>query len=126
MTWQIKYQYETGDSFSNRDAEGILEMEWDDLDIAKENLQRIREHYTQYSSSRYPNWRVTKKQLEEQQKEATAKPWFVKQYDFCLNLKADNGNECQISAPWCGYFERLYGAEIISKEPEDDDMRIEF
>lgn len=126
MTWQIKYQYETGDSYGSEDREAVLEMEWENLDIAKENLQRIREHYEVYSNKRFPDWRLTKKQLEDKQKEAKTKPWFVKEYDFCLMLKADNGNECQISAPWCGYFERLYGADIITKEPANNDMSISF
>ena len=38
-------------------------------------------------------------------------------YTHQLVLSQDNGQTWKISPPWCGYFETLYGAEII----EDDD-----
>ena len=50
MKYQIKYTYQTGDSFSNNDAEGILELRWNDLHVAKTNLKRIQEHYKMYDA----------------------------------------------------------------------------
>ena len=44
--------------------------------------------------------------------------------EHCLKLKADNGNEMQISAFWCGYFEKLYSAEIVVGE--DEELKINF
>jgi hypothetical protein len=32
---------------------------------------------------------------------------------YLLNIPMDNGEEVQFWAPWCGYFEELYGARII-------------
>lgn len=50
MKYQIKYSYRTGDSFSNKDAEGILELGWNDLEVAKANLKRIQDHYKMYDA----------------------------------------------------------------------------
>ena len=33
-----------------------------------------------------------------------------------IKLKADTGSFAQFSPPWCGYFEKLYDAEIITEE----------
>jgi len=41
---------------------------------------------------------------------------------YLINLPLDNGKEIQMTCPWVGYFEALYGAEIIS---EDNDMKFE-
>ena len=39
-----------------------------------------------------------------------------------INLRITEDDEVQFWAPWCGYFETLYEAEII---PRDSDMRFE-
>ena len=46
--YRIKISYQTGNSFGSEDTTDYLEITWDDIDIAKENLQRIREHYEMY------------------------------------------------------------------------------
>ena len=119
--YRIQYQYQTGDSFHTEDREDILEYEWLDLDIAKECLRRIKEHYLWYESleNSYsfrdpvskPVWHNVKIQRLGDRNE------------HCLiNLPVDNGKEIQFWPPWCGYFERLYGAEIIG----DTDMKFEL
>lgn len=50
MKYKIEYSYRTGDSFSSNDATGILELEWNDLNVAKANLKRIQEHYKMYDA----------------------------------------------------------------------------
>lgn len=50
MKYKIEYSYRTGDSFSSNDAIGTLELEWNDLNVAKENLKRIQEHYKMYDA----------------------------------------------------------------------------
>jgi len=153
--YRIKISYRTGDSFHNEDTERTLELTWNNLDIAKENLQRIKEHYEMYKGCNNHYSKPTREQWYEQNKN---KVWFVnkpKLYcissdcaiddnektkkavgkgnweyrpdsyfaEQCLYLKADNGNEMQLSAFWCGYFESLYGAEI---ELNNSDMKISF
>lgn len=48
MEYRIKIEYRTGNSFGSSDESDYIELSWKDLDIAKENLQRINDHYKQY------------------------------------------------------------------------------
>lgn len=115
MKYQITVYYQTGDSFNTEDTETTLEMRWENLDIAKENLERIKKHYEYYYDSNNSFMlRHDKKALEEKWKDIP--DYIVIQKRTApfpmLKLKLDNENEVQIWPPWCGYFERLYGAEI--------------
>jgi len=157
MEYKIKIEYCTGNSFGSEDESGYLDLSWKNIDIAKENLKRIKEHYEQYRecSSYSHNSRCrTNKEIHLSNKD---KDWFVYvpqlvsklngnaieekhkkivgdgnwEYvpdshfaEHCLKLKADNGNEMQISAFWCGYFEKLYSAEIVVGE--DEELKINF
>lgn len=118
MLYKIKYSYQTGDSFHQEDQEDILEFEWSKLEIVKEALRRIGEHY---------KWFQSKESYIE--KELPQPKWFnvdadhVTNEKYLINLPLDNGKEVQFFCPWCGYFETLYGAEIVT---EDSDMKIEF
>lgn len=127
MKYQIKYSYRTGDSFGNSDEESTLDLEWDNLDIAKENLKRIKEHYQYYEAKNvsYIKYEFNKRKAKIKEILATAKDkdWYSEEYDFCLILKTDDGKDWKISAPWCGYFETLYGAEIIGV---DSDLKFEI
>lgn len=121
--YKIKIHYQTGDSFHNESAIDILEIDWESVEIAKENLKRIYEHYKFYNSLYSFS---TKKPREELIEENKTKEWFVPGYyesEHCLKLKLDNENEIQILAFWCGYFERLDMVEIIQ---DDSDMKIIF
>ena len=48
IEYKIKYSYRTGDSFNTSEGEDTLEYVWTDLDVAKEALKRIKEHYKWY------------------------------------------------------------------------------
>lgn len=128
MKYQIKYIYDTGDSFNHyRDEEGVLELINEDLNVAKENLKRIKEHYKQYEELSYSRSRE-KKDILESNKD---KDWFVEDNndymgyaENCIKLYTDDGKPWQIWAPWCGYFERLNSARIVCAVPEEDDMEI--
>lgn len=117
--YYIEVIYQTGNSFNHWIEVNILEMTWDNLDIAKENLQRIRDHYQWCKSkAKANNWPYDEKAI-------LPKPEYVsKRYDFCFNLKADNGNECQVSAAWCGFFETLLSGSI--KENHDENMSFDL
>ncbi len=132
MKYIIKMKYQTGNSFGSSMAEDPVELSWENLDIAKENLKRIKEHYLFYREW-YAAWR--KPDLEELKKNAEIKPWFVHRIpggfsdDFLHNimLKLDSGEEHQYYAGmWCGHFERLMEAEIIPEPGQDSDMFISF
>lgn len=43
--YKIEISYRTGNSFGGEDEISELELTWKNLDIAKENLQAIKEHW---------------------------------------------------------------------------------
>lgn len=116
--YKIKYHYRTGGSFHSEDREDILEFEWNDVELAKQALERIKEHYLWYESinNSYsfrpknierPEWH--KNELDEKGLEKIA-------IQNMLVLQMDEGKQVQFWCPWCGYFETLYGAEIVLDE----------
>lgn len=116
LLYKIQYKYQTGDSFKTYDSEGVLEMQWKNLDNALIALKRIKEHYNWYKYENRQSW--------SDEKEVPEPDWHKgEKYQFTLKVKLDNGKEVMFSAPWCGYFERLHSAEIIADDP---DLRIEF
>jgi hypothetical protein len=74
--YKIKIDYLTGNSFGSEDASDIIELDWDNLEIAKENLQYINEHYKQYEECNSYSFRKSKSKDEiyESNKD---KDWFV-------------------------------------------------
>ena len=153
MKYKIKIYYSTGNSFGSEDVEEYIDLEWEDLNVAKENLQRIKEHYSQYEAinsyfdrrtseeiyneNMDKNWFVYKPKLfslihdrvvDENQKEKLGDGnWkYVPDNDsaqYCIKLKTDGGIDYQMTAFWCGYFEQLYSAKI---EIDNSDMKIMF
>ena len=118
MKYKIKYNYNTGDSFHTEEGiESELDLEWDNIDVAKANIKRIEEHYKQYKrANTYSNKRDKDVYGENRQKD-----WFVTDYPlYCLYLYTDDGKPWQVYAPWCGYFESLNFVEIIVN---NDDMK---
>ena len=152
MEYLIKISYQTEDSLSSNDEIEYLDLTWNDLNIAKENLQRIKAHYEMYQDLNYGN-KLTREQILTNNK---SKDWFVnipKLYcissnnaidenakkqvgdnnweyrpdieyaKYCLHIKSDTGNDMQLRAFWCGYFEKLHSIEI---EINNAAMKIEF
>ena len=121
MKYYIEFDYTTGDSFHSEDREGIAlnEFEWENLEIVKENLQRIVEHY---------NWLKNLNSWSKKIREGAKEPSWrkVKQLDRfepseeIINLKLDNGEEVQFWPDWCGYFETLHAVRIKTKNSEED------
>lgn len=114
MQYQIRYCYDTGDSNSSQqNCSDTLPNTWCKLDIAVENLNRIKEHYQFYLSEN--NYHFNNEKLDFNPKE---KDWYVEQNpEFRIILYTDEGKPVQIKAPWCGYFETLNFAEIVMKLP---------
>lgn len=110
MKYKIMISFQTGDSFNSEDREELLELEWNDLSIAKQNLQRIKEHYEYFTDSFVP-------------RKDRLRPDWILSYDemaeYSIELLSDDGKIWKIGVYWVGYFEQLYGAEIIT---DDSDM----
>jgi len=43
--YKIKINYKTGNSFESHNESDVLEIDWDNFDVAKENLKAIKDHY---------------------------------------------------------------------------------
>lgn len=123
IKYTIDYSYKTGDSFNTYIENETLECSWTDFDVIKENLKRIKEQYEWYKYNnrhrfsddpiiKRPSWLPPKSELGRYENEK-----------YILILKMDNGNDWKISAPWCGYFEKLLSAKIVM---DDNDLEIEF
>jgi hypothetical protein len=149
--YKIKIEYSTGNSLETYDSTDYLEFTFNDINNAKENLNRIKEHYEMYKSIEYDSktnkyelfnknknkeWFVNVPKLfcisknvaiSESDKKKLNGDWEERPDDYyaqyCLNFKMDNGNNVRINAFWCGYFETLYSAEI---EIDNSDMKIKF
>jgi hypothetical protein len=121
--YEIEYCWDTGDSNGSKNGLlSILEGTYKNIEIAKENIKRIAEHYEYYRLMNdtwaircYKGKEKAQKEKERNKKleEAKSKPWYNEKYDFVLKLLADNGKEYEISAPWCGYFDRLNSVRVI-------------
>lgn len=105
--YYIEIHYKTGDSFNIYDETDNLGLEWDDLETAKENLQRIKDYHAWYED----NYKY--KLYSERNDPRIPKPACVdKKYDTSIHLITDSGSDLMINAFWCGYFETLYWAKI--------------
>ena len=154
VEYRIRIDYSTGNSFGSHDVTDYLEFTWKNLDIVKENLRWIKEHYEMYRSIHNYGNKLKREQIFFNNKD---KDWFVnipKLYcissnnaisekdknkvgegnweyrpdecaEYCLKLKLDNENDMQMSAFWCGHFEELHTAKI-EIAGNDDDMEINF
>lgn len=127
MKYTLRIDYSTGNSFGSEDVITDLEITWDDLDIIKQNLRNIKEHY--YMIEELENF-MNRKKYDEILAQYRNKDWFVDENDVYMNqyyiyLKADNGNKIRISTFWIGHFEKLHSIEIILSEKEENDMKFE-
>lgn len=126
MSYQIKFNYNTGNSFNQEyGLEDVLELEWEDINNAKANLIRIKEHY-QFNRDLNSYNNKSKNNREKFIEEISKKDWYTKDRgDFnCLILYTDSGKPFKFWPTWMGYFQSLNYAEIISKV--EDGLKIEF
>ena len=107
MSYQIKIEYTTGDSFGSSEEEELLEVEFNDIRLAEENLTRIKEHYDYFSEIDSCYRRSPK---------PPSKPsWFDDDTcQYSIVLKTDTGDLLIISCFWMGYFESLELIEVVT------------
>ncbi len=83
MKYKILYNYDTGDSFRNEyGLEEYLELEFNDIEVAKQNLKRIEEHYKQYKECN--GYSSKKRNDQDIFTENINKDWFVKKTKPCI------------------------------------------
>ena len=109
--YMITAFYTTGDSFSTYEATHNVELKWDNLEIAQENLERIRSHYIWYrdSEDRYQQKSIPQPKWHKNLSKNLTDFFLQKHIIF---LKTDEGKEMQYSPPWVGYFECLHEVKI--------------
>lgn len=126
--YTINIEYTTGDSFGSRMENSGIDLSWTNLEIAKANLIRIKEHNEYYKKT---NNYYAKPDLEKLQKEAETKDWFtnsqaesrseaVFQNEYSVMLQLDDGTFHKYYTFWIGYFEHLESAEVVIEKTEDD------
>lgn len=75
--YRIKYNYDTGSSFhSESGLEDYIELGFQTLEVAEQNLERIREHYEMYRSLH--DWFNKKESEQDILRKYSEKDWFVK------------------------------------------------
>lgn len=154
--YKIKVHYQTGNSFGSENTVDFLDLSWDNLEIAKENLKAIKDHYKFYESientygsyltnqaiyegnknewwfagekdrwfvdfnppSKKMDWRIVHKdkKTKKQFKDFPSEMRWNDMSHYRMKLKTDSGKTMQQRNFWCGYFERLNSAEIVSNE----------
>src|SRR5688572_1886695 len=98
--YKIQYNYNTGDSsHKERNLVSTLELTWENKDVARDNLRRIKEHYINYqkfnNSGPFYSWGEHRKKLRiEAEKAYKDSDWSVIEkgriVDPCIILKSDN------------------------------------
>lgn len=112
----IKISYQTGNSFGSEDAVEDIGLTWENINQAEKALVCIKEHYQAYLEENKPSYYKPEFFSEESIKD---KPWynggdFSGSWQYQIMVEKDDGTKQNISPFWCGYFETLYEAEIIS------------
>jgi hypothetical protein len=126
--YQIQVTYQTGNSFSSEEVTELWGPTYSNEDVAKRNLQRIKEHYELYMLHN-KDWNADKTQLKVALKKASHKDWFAGEgkshqyWEYSLKLELEDGTFRKQSVHWCGYFESLWNAEIVT---EKSDSKISF
>jgi hypothetical protein len=140
--YTIEIDYTHGDSFRSERTELELEYKWT-LDIAKENLKRMKEHYKAYSSRNGYVSCMMKKREDELLSQIKDMPWFVAKatygygtgvgdWENNIMFKENDGTEKEYTTyTWTDYFATLHGARIVfykeNVDDEDgDDMSFSF
>lgn len=120
MRYTIEIAYQTGDSFHSEETTGELGISWENLDKAKEALQRIAaieklEDKFSFSTSEADK-DVERAKLAGYTKHERWASWG-------LSLQLDDGTEQPVHPFWHGYFERFISAEIVPVDRGNTDMK---
>lgn len=119
--YTIKIDYQTGNSFGIEDRSSNLEANWN-LEVAKENLQRIKEHY-QIIKDRDNYVSIGSSKETSLMKKIKTERWYTgKYFEWSIKLLENDSTEKEYRCFWTGYFERLYGGTIVETDEYDATM----
>lgn len=128
MNYTIEVTYTTGNSFNSEEVTDNINLAWNDLELAKQCLKHIKEHYDLYCEFNQSGWSRDRKN-DEILKDADSRIWARGESDpyylSDLYAECDDGDWRQVSTNmWCGYFETLHSAEIVTIG--ESDMKVVF
>lgn len=103
----IEIDYATGNSFGSERLCEEIDIQWKNIDMAKESLKRIANHYEFYEEN---NGIYSDPDMEL----PVGAVWDKKYRMIMLELVDDDGKPYLYSSFWTGYFETLYSAKIIA------------
>jgi hypothetical protein len=105
MRYTIEIEYQTGDTFQTYETSDDVGITWENLEVAKAALERIKVHHEAYEKA--DGWGST----SEHREAFTKVPGYVEGYSISLPL--DDGSEHKTFTFWHGYFEHMQSAEIV-------------
>lgn len=119
MAYTIEIHYQTGDSFGSHDETEEVGCVWEDKAQAQLALSYIKEHYELYKQMSGWDPKVKEKDIH---KIVKTKPWADEKIEYWkYSMRLPVGDKTQdVSIFWCGYFETLHGAKIISVGDDAD------
>jgi hypothetical protein len=111
VKYTIEIHYQTGDSFHTEECVKSIDPTWENLEMAKQSLECIKNHY-EYQKEHHDTWSEPKVSPPEGVK------WNEKYKMIMLVLIDDNGNPFYYSDFWTGHFEQLHEAKIIISQED--------
>lgn len=121
----INIEYTTGDSFKSYKTEDTISLVWKDKELARKALKAIQAHYEFSNAS--DAWGITPRERSAIKERARNEYWYCKDYpDYNIMVEMDDGTFRSMNAFWCGYFETLHTAEVITCPGTDDEDKIHF
>jgi hypothetical protein len=110
--YDIEITYQTGNSFNTYNATDLLDLPVESLSIAKENLQRIKQHWKIYED---------KDSFSPQIKDIP--DFYIDERGIILKIN-DTTSHTILSPFWTGYFESLISARIVVLDSDELEFTI--
>jgi len=119
MPYTIRIHYQTGDSFRTDEETDDVGAVWHDKEQARVALSYIKEHYQFYQEAN-ASW-SRGRTIKEIKEDVLKKPWCMdgEYWEWRVVVPCMDGEQ-ELHAFWCGYFERLISATIVSLEEDED------
>jgi len=140
MPYRIKVDYTTGDSGGTWPVTDYYvhpsyneplygkDVAWGNIEVAKENLKRIKAHYLwveSYESYEYRYGKAGALPIPDFVSshfdlvlDSYGNRKYIKNGGRCIYLLMDDGSESRFDTNWIGYFEHLNGAFIVAEEED--------
>lgn len=128
LCYCIEICYNTGNSFGSHEDRDIIPLSWENIDIAKENLKRIKEHNEFVSELNDSTYKIDNTRPRSEIIDSISnRDWAVLTNEYesesYIKLMKDSGEFTEVQCFWVRYFESIISAKIIVN---DEDIEINF